>query len=216
MRVPYDFSVNILNIYRMKKIILSAVMFCSVFFATVQAQTTTSFGVKLNGNLTNVKLSDIVGSSTSFKPGGAIGGFAKIEFNEHFALQPELLFSYTESKVKFNHEKIRFKYAGVEIPVYALGQFTAGNGKFFIGAGPHIGYGFSIDTKTEKIPDGAPGDNKIELDHWYMGGGVMAGYEFRNRIIINAGYQLGFDLSSKSKSSDVKTQTISLGIGYRF
>ena len=79
----------------MKKIILSAVMFCSVFFVTVQAQTTTSFGVKLNGNLTNVKLSDIDGSSDSFKPGCAIGGFAKIEFGEHFALQPELLFNYT-------------------------------------------------------------------------------------------------------------------------
>jgi len=200
----------------MKKVILSTVMLCSVFFATVQAQTTTSFGVKLNGNLTNVKLTDIPGANTSFKPGGGIGGFAKIEFGEHFALQPELQFNYTESKIKFDTENIRFKYAGVEIPVYALGQFKAGNGKVFIGAGPHIGYGFSIDSRTERIPDGYPGDNKIELDHWYMGGSAIAGYEFRNGISINAGYQMGFDLSSRGNTSKVKTQTVSLGVGYKF
>ncbi len=201
---------------KMKKIILSTVMFCNVFFATVQAQTTTSFGVKLNGNLTNVKLSDVSGTSSSFKPGGAIGGFVKIEFGKNFALQPELLLNYTESKIKIYNEKNRFKYAGVEVPIYGIGQFTAGKGKIFIGAGPHIGYGFSIDSKTEKLPENAPGSNQIELDHWYMGGGAIAGYEFHNGITINASYQLGFDLSSKSKSSDVKTQTISLGVGYKF
>lgn len=200
----------------MKKVILSTMMLCSVFFATVQAQTTTSFGVKLNGNLTNVKLTDMPGSSTSFKPGAGVGGFAKIEFSEHFALQPELQFNYTEAKIKFDTENIRFKYAGVEIPVYALGQFRAGDGKIFIGVGPHIGYGFSIDSRTEKIPDGYPGDNKIELDHWYMGGNAIAGYEFRNGISINAGYQMGFDLSSRGNTSNVKTQTVNLGIGYKF
>lgn len=200
----------------MKKIILSTVMFCSVCFMTIQAQTSAYFGVKLNGNLTNVKLTDITGASTSFNPGAAIGGFAKIEFNKHFALQPEILFNYTESKVKFHGEKIKFKYGGIEIPVYALGQFEAGNGKFFIGAGPHIGYGFSIDSNTEKLSDCAPGSNKIELDHWYAGLNTMAGYEFHNGLSINAGYQLGFDLNSSSNSSNVKMQTISLGVGYKF
>ncbi len=200
----------------MKKIILSAVMFCSVFFMAVQAQEiNTSFGVKLNGNLTNVKLSDLSGSS-SFKPGVAVGGFTKIEFGDRFALQPEIMFNYTESKIKSDNKRIRFKYAGVEIPVYALGQFALGNGKFFIGAGPHVGYGFSIDSNTEKLSDCDPGSNKIELDHWYMGGSAMTGYEFRNGITITAGYQLGFDLSSGRKSSDVKTQTINVGIGYKF
>jgi len=200
----------------MKKIILSAVMLCNVFFATLQAQTTTSFGVKLNGNLTNVKLTDMPGASTSFNPGGGIGGFAKIEFGQHFALQPELLFNYTESKVKFDHEKIRFKYAGVEIPVYALGQVQAGNGKFFIGVGPHVGYGFSIDSRTERIPEGFPGSNKIELDHWYMGASAIAGYEFNNGITLNAGYQMSFDLSNSGNTSKLKTQTIHIGVGYKF
>lgn len=200
----------------MKKIILTAIVFCSACMMNVNAQTSTSFGVKLNGNLTNVRLSDRQGSSTSFNPGATAGGFAKIEFTENFALQPELLFNYTASKIKFGGDKTRFKYAAVEVPVYALGQFKAGNGKLFLGAGPHVGYGFSADSSLEKLPEGHPGENKIELDHWYVGGSALIGYEFSNRISIQAGYQMGFDVSSNSKESKVKTQNISLGIGYRF
>ena len=200
----------------MKKIILTfAVLICSAYLMNTNAQTSTSFGLKLNGNLTNVKLSNIE-SNGSFKPGVSLGGFTKIEFNENFALQPELIFNYTENDVKFSGKKTKFKYAGIEIPVYALGQFKAGSGKIFFGVGPHIGYGFSIDSKIEKLPEGSPDENKIELDHWYMGASTMVGYEFKNKISINAGYQLGFDLRSKNKSNDVKTQTISLGVGYRF
>ena len=201
----------------MKKIILTIALFIAgMSMMEAGAQTQTSFGVKLNGTLSNVKLSDLQGSSTSFNPGVSAGGFMKLEFSENFALQPELLFSYTESKIKYEAEKTRFKYASVEIPVYAVGQWNMGNGKIFLGAGPNIGYGFSINSDTEKLPAGHPGENKIELDHWYAGGGVMAGYQFNNGLMINAGYQMNWDLSSTHKSSNVKTQTISLGVGYKF
>lgn len=201
----------------MKKSILTVISAIGLTFAvTVNAQTNTSFGVKLNGNLTNVKVSDLQRGSNSFKPGASIGGFSKIGFGEHFALQPELLFSYAEAKVNSSGEKTRFKYASVEIPVYALGQFNVGKGKAFFGIGPNIGYGFSINSKTEKLNDWEEGANELELSHWYIGGGIMAGYEFHNNISINAGYKLGYDLSSNNKESGADTQTISLGVGYRF
>lgn len=134
----------------MKRILLSAILTIgSTFALTVNAQTNTSFGVKLNGNLTDVKISNWQNGSSSFKPGASLGGFAKIEFGENFALQPELLFSYTERKINTVGEKTKFKYASVELPVYAIGQFSVGRGKVFVGAGPNIGYGFSIDN-TEK------------------------------------------------------------------
>jgi hypothetical protein len=200
----------------MKKIILTTIMaICGAFILNMNAQTTTSFGIKLNGNLTNVKLTNHQGKD-SFKAGASIGGFSKIEFNKHFALQPELLVNYTEKKVWSDNEKVKFKYASVEIPIYALGQFEAGSGKIFFGIGPHIGYGFSIDSRKEGLDDCVEGANKVELSHWYMGGGVIAGYEFKNGLMINAGYQLGYDLRSKNKTSSMDTQTISLGIGYRF
>lgn len=201
----------------MKKIILVSIL--TVFGAwalTVNAQTKTSFGVKLDGNLTNVKITNLQGDDNSFKPGASFGGFSKMEFSKNFALQPELLFNYTERKIKAGDEKVKFKYASVEIPIYAMGQFSAGNGKVFFGIGPNIGYGFSIDSNTEKLEDWENGANKLELSHWYVGGGVIAGYEFNNGLIFNAGYKLGYDLSSKKKISGADTQTISLGVGYRF
>ncbi len=203
----------------MKKIILAvAMVITGAYSMNVAAQTKTSLGVKLNGTLTDVRLTDLQGANTSFRAGGAFGGFVKIEFSENFALQPELMFNYTEAKVNYLGERNRYKYASVGIPVYAVGQFKVGNGKMYLGAGPSIGYGFSIDSDTEKLPEGHPDENKLELDHWNMGGGAMIGYEFRNGIQINAGYQMSFDLrsSSKVKGSEVKTHTISLGVGYRF
>lgn len=201
----------------MKKVIFTAIFaIAHMFTFTINAQTNTSLGVKLDGNLTNVKVSNLQNGSSSFKPGTSVGGFAKIEFAEHFALQPELLFSYAETKVHTLSGKVRFKHASVEIPVYAMGQFSVDKGKAFFGAGPNVGYGFSIDSKTEKLPDWDANTNKLELSHFYLGGGAMVGYEFCFGLNIHAVYKLAYDISSKNKTSGADTQTISLGVGYRF
>ncbi|MCD7932914.1 MAG: PorT family protein [Tannerellaceae bacterium] len=199
-----------------KEIILIALFICIVAGSHAAAQTRTSFGVKLNAGLTNLTLTDMSGVTHSFNPAASVGGFTSIQFTKHFILQPELVFNYMESTVKYSGQKTKFKYAGVEIPVYALTHITAGTGKVIIGAGPHVGYGFSADTAIEKLPQGAPGENVIEMDHWYAGGGVQAGYEFRNGILLQSVYQLSYDLRSGKNRSQVRTQTISVGIGYRF
>lgn len=201
----------------MKRAILTIILLvCSIVFIHVNGQTTTSFGVKLNGNLTNVKLSKIQKDDNSFRAGASIGGFTKIEFTKNFALQPEILLNYTEKKEKNGEDRIKYKYASVEIPIYALAQFEIGRGKIFAGIGPHIGYGFSADSRKEGLNDNASGANKVELSHWYMGGGIITGYEFENGLILHAGYQLGYDLSSNRNKTKMDTQTISLGIGYKF
>ncbi len=201
----------------MNRIFLTTVLLIfSVFTLTINAQTKTSFGIKLDGNINNSTVSDLQKDNNSFVAGASLGGFSKIEIGTHFALQPELLFNYTERKVKTDNEKIHFKFASVEIPVYAMGQFKVGNGKIFFGAGPHIGYGFSIDSNTEKLCECDVNNNKLELSYWYLGGGVIAGYEFNNGLILNAGYKMGYNLSSKNNLPGKDLQTISLGIGYRF
>ncbi len=200
-----------------KTIILLASLVGTLVWNTAHAQEEkkTSFGIKLTTNLTNVKVSNMQ-SGAKFHPGASVGGFARINLNKTFSLQPELLASYTEAKGNTGYERLRFKYVSFEIPVYLQGQINAGTGRVILGVGPHIGYGLSADTRVEQLPQGAPGENKIELDHWYAGEGVTAGYEFRNRIVVNTGYQLGFDFSSRHKSSGGQTHTIYLGVGYRF
>lgn len=201
----------------MKKTILTIILAISfIFVVTVNGQTRTSFGIKLNGDLSTVKVSNLKNETASFKPGISAGGFAKISFGPYFVFQPELLVSYMEKRVKRASEKVRFKYASVEIPLYAMGQFDAGRGKLFIGAGPHIGYGLSIDSKVEKLPCWEEGANKVERKNWYMGGGVIAGYEFAMGLSLHAGYKLSYALHNKNKTSATDTQTLSLGVGYCF
>ncbi|MCC8134479.1 MAG: PorT family protein [Tannerellaceae bacterium] len=188
---------------------------CVFSIVGLSARTKASWGIKLNGNLTNVKLTDYQ-SDNKFNGGGSVGGFFHLVFNEHVALQLELLFNYTETNIRFSGEKNKYKYAGVEIPVYVLEKYPVGNGKLFVGAGPHIGYGFSVDSRIEKLPQGACGENVIELDHWYSGISTLIGYECKNRISVHGGYQLSVDLNSGKSRSDVNTQTMHVGIGYRF
>lgn len=196
--------------------VIIAALTAGMFFSMANAQDKTSFGIKLNTNLTNVKLSDVDNSGSKFHAGASLAGFTKIYFSDILSLQPELLIGYTEAKVDVPGERMKFKYLNVEVPVYLQANIKAGTGNVILGAGPHIGYGVSVDSKTEKLPECSPEDNKKELDHWYSGGGILAGYEFRSRVSVTAGYQLGFDLGSRHKSSGIKTQTVSLGVGYRF
>ncbi|MCD8264331.1 MAG: outer membrane beta-barrel protein [Tannerellaceae bacterium] len=79
-----------------------------------------------------------------------------------------------------------------------------------------MGYGLSADAKLEHLKACEEGKNKIELDHGYIGGGAIAGYAFNNGIFLQAGYQLSFDFSSGNNAGKMKTQTISLGVGYKF
>ncbi len=199
----------------MKKIIFTTAILLGMI-GTTSAQNKVNFGFSLEGNLTNVRISKMENAKDQFNPGAGVGGFVRINFNEHFALQPGLHFNYTEAKIKSEGESTRFKYVGVEMPVYAIGQYKAGNGNIFLGVGPHIGYGLSADAKLEKLKGCDDGKNKIELDHGYAGAGAIAGYEFNNGIFLQAGYQLSFDFNSGKSSSDMKTQTISLGVGYKF
>ncbi|MCD7962046.1 MAG: PorT family protein [Rikenellaceae bacterium] len=197
-----------------KKGIIAAAFLSFTMAFSVSAQTT--FGLKLSGNLTNVSLTSKDESNGKFHPGVSFGGFVKTEIGRGFSVQPELSLKYTEAKLRTSYEKTKYKYAAVEIPVYVQKEFRAGTGKILIGAGPHIGYGLSADIRTEKLPEGSPFENVIELDHWYAGGGISTGYEFKNKISVNGGYQLSYDFSSRKKTSRIRTQTISLGIGYRF
>lgn len=216
----------------MKKIILMCILLVGIGIGA-NGQST-SFGLKLNGNLTNLKLTKLKDKNNNFDPGIALGGFMKIEFGQNFALQPELLMNYSEGKIKIGNEKLKYEYCSVEVPIYGLGQFEINYGKLFFGMGPVIGYGFDSDDAELKIGNSdwdwddyfdfknkknSDSDKKVglNLNHWYMGGGLLVGYEHKSGLMAHAGYQMAYDLGSKSrKKTKIDTQTISLGVGYKF
>lgn len=217
-----------------RKIMRRLIFACTLFIGStlamhVNAQTKTAFGLKLNGNMTNLRLLKMKDRNNRFEPGVNFGGFMKIELSKNFVLQPELMMGYTEGKINIGDEKAKYEYSSVEVPVYAIGQFEAGSGKFFFGLAPIVGYGFDSNDAKVKIGNGdlpnlddfwtVDSENyaKLGLNHWYYGGAIMVGYELQNGLSFQAGYQRTHDFRSDSKKrSKIETHTISLGIGYRF
>ena len=196
----------------MKRIILSLVILVGVTLTQANAQTALSGGIKTGANMSNFLLNKMDGTESRMKVGAEFGGFMKIEFSENFALQPELLFRYQASdlKDKGTNAKTDFEYWGVELPVYAVGQIKMGTGKGFIGIGPYVGLGFDLKGKPGKIDM-----YKHDMERFDFGGGALLGYEFNNDIIINAGYQIGF-LDLKKNAGEMRSQSISFGVGYKF
>lgn len=208
----------------MKKVILTFAVVFGLGVLQSNAQSI-SGGIKADANTSNFLLKDMDGSKSNLGFGASLGGFMKVELTENFAIQPELMFHFknSEMEVKATGEKTDYQYFGTEIPIYFVGQTVIGNGKFYIGVGPYVGFGFdakykvsgadNIDLyKKDKQTD------KAAMQRWDLGAGAMIGYELVSGIQINVGYKMGFinALDAGKDNSKMRNQTISLGLGYRF
>ena len=180
-----------------------------------------SFGVKANANMSDFIIRDVDDYQSNGKFGASAGIFLKLE-SRGFALQYELALRYRSCGVENNaeHTKTDYQYWGLELPIYLMGQINAGQGKFFIGAGPYLGFGLDA-TRTPGNVDLYKKDKttgKSIMHRWDFGLGAIAGYEFKNGIIINGSYQAGFinALSAEKDAMTMKCRMVSLGIGYKF
>ncbi|MCD8073093.1 MAG: PorT family protein [Alistipes sp.] len=198
----------------MKKVLLLSLAAMLTFGGTSAYGQKLSGGVKANANMSNFILSDLGGLDNPMRVGASVGGFFKWDITQHFALQPEMMFHFKASKFKEKSSgHTSYEYWGMEIPVYAVGQMQLGSGRGYVGVGPYVGYGFCAKEY--------PGGNLYSSDahrRWDFGAGVMVGYEFPNRIGINAGYQVGFidALDAGRDDATMLPQTVSLGLAYRF
>lgn len=199
----------------MKKLVLAVMVVLGVGMTQVNAQNI-SYGVKAEANMSNYLLSDMDNLSSKMKIGATLGGFVKFDIVENFAIQPELLIHYGSSEFKEKGKKARdFQYWGLEIPVYAVGQwYTANDNRFYVAAGPYIGMGLNAKLKSPEVKmykDDA-------MKRFDFGIGAQVGYEFSNRISINASYKFGFiDQADKGwDGGKMRPERISLGIAYRF
>ena len=181
-------------------------------------------GIKVDATMSNFILNDMDGMKSKLGFGASVGGYTKIEFNDHFALQPELLLHYKNSKmeVEATGNETDYQYFGVEIPIYAVGQMGLGSGKGFIGLGPYLGLGIDARYKADGMDDvdlyKEYNNRDSEMQRWDFGMGAMLGYEFGCRIQVLASYKIGFinALNAGKDDASMLNQTIGLGVGYRF
>ena len=210
----------------MKKIILSVALIMGLGVANMSAQGLKSFlderfsgGLKLEGNGTNFLLSDMPGTKSEIGFGGTLGGFIKIDLSKNFAIQEDILFSYSSSKLKQNGIEDTYEYLGIEVPIYFMGQWKmASGGRFYGGVGPSFGMGLQTKLKDSDIDlykklDG----NDPFLKRVNFGGAAQIGYELSNGLQFNASYMIGANaLDAGKDDSKMLPQTISFGLGYRF
>ena len=179
-----------------------------------------SFGVKAEANASNFILSDLEPMESKLGFGASMGGFAKFDLGQHFAIQPELLFHFKSSTSEAGNIENDFRYWGAEIPVYALGQWNCGNGRVYAGIGPYAALGFSAkyDNNDFDLYEEIGSTDKSTLRRFDFGFGATFGYEFNNGIQINAGYKIGVlnAMDTGSDDASMLPQAISLGVGYRF
>jgi len=181
-------------------------------------------GIKVDATMSNFILNDLDGMKSKLGFGASVGGYTKIEFNNHFALQPELLLHFKTSKmeVEATGNETDYQYFGIEIPIYAVGQKSLWGGKGFIGVGPYLGLGIDARYKADGMDDvelyKEYNNRDSEMQRWDVGMGAMLGYEFGCRLQILASYKIGFinALNANKDDASMLNQAISLGLGYRF
>ena len=203
-----------------KKVLVSSMIVLVVLFAIstrTYAQKNLSFGVKSNAEMTNFHLdNDAAYSNSKLGIGGSAGGFLKYDFSELFAVQADLMFRYRTSdlKNKTTGTTSQFKSYGLELPLYAVFQFSLGSGKLFTGLGPYIGYGISAKTGSVNMYK-KDVNGKTPMERLNYGAAAMLGYEFGN-FQVSASYISQYCMGLMGDVSSLQSQTFGLGVGYKF
>ena len=187
--------------------------------------------------------SNSYGGDVKFKSGFLVGAGLNITINDMFSVQPELLFLQKGWKEEqyidfgggdFDEYISSFTLNYLEVPI--LAQLTFGNTtKFFVSAGPSIGYGIGgkyvfeynglesgvtySERYDSKVKFGSRPDNDqsndVYLDNALDIGGIAGfGVLLMNKIQIEVRYSLGFT-NLVDENPDIQDNT-SKNFGFQF
>lgn len=202
------------------------------------------FGVKAGATFPNFSISgDASGDDFKTTTSFYVGGTVTFPVSDRFSLQSGLSFigKGTESDNVSDIEaeagvtvtgKAKINPLYLELPVNAIVNFEAGNGKFFVGAGPYVAMGIAGKVKVTGSATGngstatatvkedikfGTGDDDL-LKRGDFGLNFLAGYELNNGFNIQAGYGLGLSnlLDVDSNIASMKNRVLSIGVGYSF
>lgn len=159
---------------------------------TTSDETVRSYiGIRGGYNLSTLEgVKDEIGTDGTVKNlAGYMGGVViNIGVNKVFSIQPEILYSQQGVEVGDGTNYVRGKLDIVNVPLLLKVAFGSPNFKFFINAGPYIGY--ALSAKSETNLNGVKTTTKIEFINEYDASG-----EKDNRIdfggIGGAGIQFG-------------------------
>ena len=185
----------------MKKIFCVPVFIILSLFG-VYAQET-HFGLKAGVNIASVDISN--GANFASKAGLHLGGLAHIHITQHFALQPELVYSMQGGKD--GNEKLKLNY--INIPV--LAQYMT-HERLRLQTGPQLGFLTSAKSKIDEVETDVKKDLSSIDFSWVFG----VGYLFPSGFGVDARYNLGIGNISDDNSFEARNRVFQFGLFYQF
>lgn len=221
----------------MKKIFLFAV--AAVLATTAFSQV--KLGVQATGNLSSASFTPEQGISTKKTPlpGFGAGLSAEMPVSDHLSLRTSLGLLQKGVKVTANGKaengvgnmdvKLTNKLYYAELPVNLTFNKELLNSKFFIGAGPSVGYGlfgkskaaYTVSlpgapshTETESVDAFKKGDDGGNYKRLNLSANLAAGIQFNSGFYVQAGYLLGLTNSlRKDAEGSYKNRGLQLTVG---
>lgn len=217
---------------QMKKNILLLTIVFSFFASTINAQQgNTSYGIQAGTNYATYTPRFPSPNTKDIRFAGKIGlymgGFVNFKITEQIRIQPSLLFASQGSKFKNENVEVRDNDLNVSrldfetniiestiiLPIVAQNYLGE---KFYIEAGPQIGYIFNL--KDKNVGDTLPGSendgtgNLSNNDKLDLGLLVGFGYKLNENFGLNTRYYFGV----LERNNGLKSSVLNLGIQYSF
>jgi hypothetical protein len=213
------------------------ILMLSAPFASAQSTDVAkiSFGVLGGVNFQNLNGKDAAGDKlkNDMLIGYHAGVNVQIPIVPQFYFQPGLLYSLNGAKNSEGLVTYKIKLSYIEMPLSFVYKALLGNGHFFLGFGPYIGYaiggkvvpesGSSVDVKFKnKLTAQELADENFYMKHLDVGANMFAGYELAGGLFFQFDTQFGLikiNPENQENSSDKtawRNTGFGLSIGYRF
>ena len=214
----------------MKKIIVLsfALLAFNLNFAqeVTKSKSKPKFGLKGGLNIANAITSGEDSPNGKTLIGLNVGLLLEVKINNKFSFQPELLYSLQGMKfdevvdtgdgIFKTNNTLKFSYINVPL---MFKHYP--NNKFYLEAGPQIGFLTSATLETSVVgqPIKIEQDFKEYIKGVDFGVNLGLGYDISDSVVISARYNLGLtnalDISSEDNSM-LKNRVFSFSLGYKF
>jgi hypothetical protein len=188
--------------------------------AVISAQAQTQrvhFGLKAGISIAQFVGSDAPDNNlvrTVSRAGLSGGGLAEISLTEHWAVQPEVLYTMKGTKEVFLSTSTRFQRLGyLEVPV--LLKFNIPH--FFVEAGPQVGVLLQAKQRVETSGGDAELANKADFRTTDLGYALGLGVQDTNGLLLGVRYNGGLvNTTTTSPQLSLRNSAFHIYVGYVF
>lgn len=197
-------------------------IFLSMCLIKVSVAQTVTYGIKAGFNLATLRRNP-GGYNDTYLPAVNAGGILNVDF-QNFFLQTGLFYNMKGERStimigntydqNFRPVSAKTVLDYIEVPMNVFYKTSAGTATtMHFGGGPYIGYGFSSAIHTN-MP--VPGPLAFAFQNPDYGVNFIAGVTLKDKIVIDAAYQLGLANVSGLSYFKLRSSVISISAGYLF